>query len=297
MAEYKYCVVIPHYNSPKLLSRMLKSVPEREDIQIIVVDDCSSKEAQEELTCLQHCGLEVVLQEENHGAGAARNVGLERVKGKWVIVVDSDDEFKPDAFDVFDHEIDDETDYLCFLSDPLDENTGLPTKEFVPANYAVEGYLKNQTRKSYNYFKYRNMVCWNKLVASSYIKKHDIRFEECEVNNDVFYALQVCYYSDRFKVLPNRLYTYYINDKSITHSKRSIEKEFQFYLQAQKRNGYCKSLGLTHYPFYRSTWLYIPFIVKKRGFVDAFRFFVHCYKNINVIKAARKQYLSILSKQ
>ena len=63
MAEYKYCVVIPHYNSPKLLSRMLKSVPEREDIQIIVVDDCSSKEAQEELTCLQHCGLEVVLQE------------------------------------------------------------------------------------------------------------------------------------------------------------------------------------------------------------------------------------------
>ena len=37
-------IIIPHYNSPNLLKRMLNSIPEREDIEIIVVDDCSKSE-------------------------------------------------------------------------------------------------------------------------------------------------------------------------------------------------------------------------------------------------------------
>ena len=41
---YNYSIIIPHYNSPNLLKRMLNSIPEREDIEIIVVDDCSKSE-------------------------------------------------------------------------------------------------------------------------------------------------------------------------------------------------------------------------------------------------------------
>lgn len=37
----KYSIIIPHYNAPHLLERCLKSIPVREDIQVIVVDDCS----------------------------------------------------------------------------------------------------------------------------------------------------------------------------------------------------------------------------------------------------------------
>ena len=37
MDKYNYSITITHYNSPALLSRMLKSIPERDDIQIIVV--------------------------------------------------------------------------------------------------------------------------------------------------------------------------------------------------------------------------------------------------------------------
>ncbi len=38
---FDYSIIIPHYNIPKLLLRCVKSIPERDDVQIIVVDDCS----------------------------------------------------------------------------------------------------------------------------------------------------------------------------------------------------------------------------------------------------------------
>ena len=39
--QYRYTIIIPHYNIIDLLGRALSSIPDREDIQIIVVDDNS----------------------------------------------------------------------------------------------------------------------------------------------------------------------------------------------------------------------------------------------------------------
>ena len=41
MPKIIYSIVIPHYNIPDLLERALNSIPQREDIEIIVVDDNS----------------------------------------------------------------------------------------------------------------------------------------------------------------------------------------------------------------------------------------------------------------
>ena len=38
----KYSVIIPNYNSNNLLMRLLESIPVRDDIEVIVIDDCSS---------------------------------------------------------------------------------------------------------------------------------------------------------------------------------------------------------------------------------------------------------------
>ena len=39
--KINFTFIIPHYNTPHLLLRCLNSIPSREDIQIIVIDDCS----------------------------------------------------------------------------------------------------------------------------------------------------------------------------------------------------------------------------------------------------------------
>lgn len=290
----KYSVVIPHYNSPKLFARMLKSIPERDDIQIIVVDDCSSKEAQEELTHIQHKGLEVILQAENHGAGYARNVGLARVKGEWLIVVDADDVFAENAFEVFDQNISSDIDYLCFCIKCV--NTDLKENGVkIVSDQSVRKFISNQNRNTEKYFKFKNTVCWNKLVSVKYIRENGILFEDCPVNNDVLYAILVGAWTNRYKVLADELYWFVVNEGSITHKKRSIEREFLFYLQAQKRNGIFKILGFS-YPFYRWDFLYVLFLTKKRGFSDMLKFFKYRKENIQKVEDARKAYLFLLEK-
>lgn len=290
---YTYSIIIPHYNSSKLLERMLKSIPKREDIQVIVVDDCSKEEEIVNLKNLTHTNLEIYFQSSNHGAGAARNVGLKHVKGKWVIVVDADDVFAPNAFDVFDKYKDCNIDYLCYCVKLLKED-GTRGRDIV-SDISVRKYLKKQNPKTLSLFKYKNTVCWNKMVSSNFIRSNQIKFEDCEVNNDVLYNLMIGLKSTNFIVIPDELYYPIEVSNSITHKKRTIEREFLFYLQAQKRNGFYEAIGLKQWPYYRYDFLYIPFMIKKHGLVGLIDFLWYRKKHQLEIEKARSTYLAIIT--
>lgn len=291
--EYTYSVSIPHYNSPRLLVRMLKSIPERDDIQVIVVDDGSKKENVAELKLLQHKNLELILLEENKGGGYARNIGLQHAIGKWFISVDADDYFSKDAFDVFDKYKDEDIDCLGFCVSCVDTVTGEVTREIV-ANHNVSEYLKKKTKKTENLLRFHNLEAWNKLVSRDFIQKNKIHFENCRINIDVLYSILIGLHAKNYKVIPDKLYYFTENPDSITHKKRTVEREFQFYLQVQKRNGFYKAMGLTHLPFYRADYLYVPFMLKKRGIKDTIKFFTLWWKNYDERKNARKEYLKHL---
>src|SRR5574344_79438 len=88
-----FSIIIPHKNSPELLQRCLASIPQREDIQIIIVDDNS------ESSIVNFCSFpgterkdtEIIYLKESKGAGYARNRGLSRAKGEWILFADADD--------------------------------------------------------------------------------------------------------------------------------------------------------------------------------------------------------------
>ena len=75
-------IIIPHYNTPALLKRLLDSIGFHEDVQIIVIDDNSTKD----ISLYQAVQKEyqsdhtIFLKNDSgkKGAGAARNIGLER---------------------------------------------------------------------------------------------------------------------------------------------------------------------------------------------------------------------------
>ena len=288
--DYIYSISIPHYNSPVLLRRMLKSIPEREDIQLIVVDDGSSEENVNALKKLQHKNLELVFLEENRGGGYARNIGLQHAKGKWFISVDADDYFSDDAFDVFDKYKDEQIDCLYFCVQCVDTETGEVTRELV-ANKKVSKYLKDSSKKAEQLLRFHNLESWNKLVSMKFIKKNNISYENCRINIDVLYSILIGMRVERYKVIPNKLYYFTENPDSITHKKRTVEREFQFYLQVQKRNGFYKAIGLNHLPFFRADYLYVPFMLKKRGLKDTIEFFRLWWEHREERKQARKEYL------
>jgi len=88
-------VVIPVYNRKNIVLRAIESVLEQDysNIEIIIVDDGSTdgtslfiKESMADIRVNLYW-------QENQGACVARNFGIERAKGKYVALLDSDDVF------------------------------------------------------------------------------------------------------------------------------------------------------------------------------------------------------------
>ena len=91
----KVSIIVPVYNSEKYLSKCLDSLVNQtlEDIEIIVIDDKSqdkSKEIINEYYAKQTKKIVPIFFEKNKGQGYARNVGIDRANGEYIIFVDSD---------------------------------------------------------------------------------------------------------------------------------------------------------------------------------------------------------------
>lgn len=95
---YKVSVIIPVWNQETLVIRCLNSIPKREDIEIIVVNDASTDKTLKNLKKYKEKPIKIVDLKENMGVSNARNVGLEQATGKYILFVDSDDYVYPDVF-------------------------------------------------------------------------------------------------------------------------------------------------------------------------------------------------------
>src|SRR5574344_311021 len=92
-----YTIIIPHKNTTDLLRKCIDSIPKRNDVQVIIVDDNSDADKVdfEHFPGLNEERTEVYFTKEGKGAGYARNIGLQYAIGKWVVFVDADDYFLP----------------------------------------------------------------------------------------------------------------------------------------------------------------------------------------------------------
>lgn len=120
----KYTLIVPHYNEPGRLKRLLSSLPSRADLQVFVVDDCSPDQTGLDSVRQAFLNVEFFSTSNNQGAGAARNVGLQHAGGKFVLFADADDEFHSGAFEVFDQTTEGHhADIYYFLADAVVEST------------------------------------------------------------------------------------------------------------------------------------------------------------------------------
>lgn len=97
----KFSIVIPTYNREKCVRRAIDSVLRQdfESFELIVVDDGStdrSREVLQEYVKKDH-RVRFFSHEKNRGVCPARNTGIDRARGEWVILLDSDDELFPNA--------------------------------------------------------------------------------------------------------------------------------------------------------------------------------------------------------
>lgn len=103
---YKITVIIPVYNQEKLIERAIKSIPVRDDIEIIVIDDGSTDKTFEVAgkTVASHYTL--IKNRENEGVGITVNKGYDHAQGEYIVLLGSDDYFYKEKFDEIIPELD-----------------------------------------------------------------------------------------------------------------------------------------------------------------------------------------------
>ena len=95
----KTSVIIPAYNRAHLISRAIDSALSQtyKPLEIIVVDDGSTDDTKKVLA--KYSSKVKVIYQQNKGVSAARNIGIMNSIGKWIALLDSDDEWLPDKLE------------------------------------------------------------------------------------------------------------------------------------------------------------------------------------------------------
>lgn len=100
----KISVIIPVYNAEKYISKAIESALQLDEVdEIILVEDQSPDNALQICRELAQKHSRVKLFQHpdhgNHGAGASRNLGIEKATGEFIAFLDADDYYLPNRFD------------------------------------------------------------------------------------------------------------------------------------------------------------------------------------------------------
>lgn len=189
----KVSVVMPVYNVAQYLRQALESISAQtlKEIEIIAVDDGSTDGSAAILDeyAKEEPRLKVV-HVPNGGAGAARNVGLERARGEYLFFCDPDDWCEPRMLQrLCDRARKTEADIVVSGKTVIDAETGSVVKRACPPEKWTH------CRKALDPASIANRIFkgswpspWNKLFRRAFVIESGIRFQNTPRSNDVFFV-------------------------------------------------------------------------------------------------------------
>ena len=89
--DIKVSVIIPVYNAEKYIAQCLQSVIDQtlQEIEIIIVNDGSIDNSLQIVKDFQNKDKRIkIIDQENRGAGNARNTGMSEAKGKYLSLLE-----------------------------------------------------------------------------------------------------------------------------------------------------------------------------------------------------------------
>ncbi len=209
--KYLVSIIIPHYNTPDLLAKLLSTIPDEKGIQTIVIDDQSDEETKAKLLELKnlYSRRDMLFLENDsseHNAGSARNIGLRHAEGKWLLFADADDYFLPDFFQNIEKYFDSDYDLIFFPPVRENINNREDNKEHSRYGEFVADYVKNPYSDTEAKLRYNWFAPWSKLIRISLVKENHIEFESIPYSNDNMFSVQTGLYADKIAASENEIY-------------------------------------------------------------------------------------------
>ncbi len=214
-----YSIIIPHKNIPQLLQRCLDSIPIRDDVQVIVVDDNSDTDKVnfDNFPKWNGKNYEYYLTKEGKGAGYARNIGLKHAKGKWLLFADADDYYNYCINSILDEYTNNEYDVVYFDSSSQDCFLYTNANRSTYTHQMIKLYEKDKEQGEFQ-LRYYLGVPWCKLIKHELIYSNNIRFDETPINNDTTFSYMIGIHAKTIDVDKRALYCITVRHSSTSYS-------------------------------------------------------------------------------
>lgn len=206
-------ILVPVYNVEAFLPQCLDSLVGQTypHLQIVLIDDGSTDGSWRVMQEYANRDERIeIYHQENQGVGATRNHLLEKIKGDYVLFVDSDDWV--------------ELDMVEFLLGKASENNAdvvtcgnVINEAPVAAQYSQKVLSQNEAIERFLYhIEFRGSL-WNKLVRTSLL--HNCQFH-CGISlgEDALFCWHFLQHANNVLFTDRQLYHYRMNESSICHS-------------------------------------------------------------------------------
>lgn len=213
-------IIIPHFNSVELLKKLLTTIPKKEDIEVIVIDDKSTEGIEEFDILSKEKGFGHIIflhnDTDKKGAGVARNIGLDHANGEWILFADADDYFTDNFYASVCKYVDSDNEVAFFKPTSIYIDTGNLADRHEQFCTRLDNYLKKRDLQSELELRYKLYGPVSKMIKKSFLDKHQIHFEEVLASNDILFSSKVGFCMDHFYVSEEIIYVITRNFYSLT---------------------------------------------------------------------------------
>lgn len=218
MNYYKYSIVIPVYNVEKYLKECIETILNQKYklYEIILIDDGSTDNSSNicDDYAKEYKNISVIHQK-NRGLSNARNTGIDKSTGDYVIFLDSDDIWLSDeALNKINYALyNNNADVLIFdviKFRNIKEIRKKHMKQKEKKYKTIEDLIKNNIYKA---------NANNKVIRRDFLDKNFLRFQEGLLSEDIDWCSKILEYQATITYLNEYIYGYRQRKNSITHSK------------------------------------------------------------------------------
>lgn len=198
MQQPKISVIVPVYNVEKYLKQCLDSIVNQtyKNLEIIIVNDGTKDNSMKIVENYLQDNRIKVINKENGGLASARNSGLEKVTGKYISFIDSDDWIELNMYEELVSQINDE-DILIYRYFSYDDK-----KKKIVGKKKIDFYSQNKLEDKYLYVELP-CCCWSKLYKKEYLEKNNFKFLEI-LYEDVFWNIETIFSTEKIKFIDKR---------------------------------------------------------------------------------------------
>ena len=190
----KLSIIIPVYNAQERLQLCVESVLKQtfRDFELILINDGSKDDSLAICRKLAEADGRIrVIDQENRGAGEARNTGIDAAKGEFILFVDADDTIAPDMAERLIALMKEKVDLVCCAH--VEQTEGQAEKRTKTYRIPDDPWVTEDLAACFLEMDRGGHFCylWNKLFRKSMIDENGSRFHKRFVTGeDLDFMLQ-----------------------------------------------------------------------------------------------------------